>query len=100
MNSNCVIKLSKIVEGQIFTTHVFHILSTCIPHDTGHSSFVHSHRCRRPGWATEKKVSENYLVRFMINATLIVDYFAYTRNLFTVPFFNIVKRYLVLINVD
>ena len=65
MNSNCVIKLSKIVEGQIFTTHVFHILSTCIPDDTGHSLFVHfsqvNHRCRRPGWATEKNIKERKL---------------------------------------
>ena len=105
MNSNCAIKLSKIMEGQIFTTHVFHILSTCIPDDTGHSSFVHfsqvNHRCRRPGWATEKiSRKQNYVVRFVVNATLIVDYFAYSCNLFIAPFINIVRRYLVLINVD
>ena len=39
------------------------------------------------------------MVRFVINATLIVDYFAYSRTLFTAPFINIVRR-LVLINVD
>ena len=97
MNSNCVIKLSKIVEGQIFTTHVFHILSTCIPDDTDHSLFVHfshvNHRCRRPGWATEKNIKEkNFLVLFVANETLIVDYFIYSRNLFTAPFINIVRR--------